>query len=216
MVWIATRFEPAPTTLKRGNLMKHNVVILAGMAASFLFSAGLASAQTDEPLKQHRYGTHKQKDIRPLTVSPAPAPVGPGAVAAGIGGALASPFNSVGSTIGGPVGAGVGVIGSTITGATTVIGAPFAGLAGGPVGISANPAPPLPIKARFANTGAVIGTFDEGFQQDVPVDRSGPIYMIDNTGHDRVVTPFSLVAFPVTAVTSIASTPFHAVSSVHP
>ena len=103
-----------------------------------------------------------------------------------------------------------GVVGGTIGGVTSVVAAPLLGLSGGAVGISANPAPPLPIKARYANTGAVTTTFDEGFAQDVPVDRSGPIYMIDNTGHDRVVTPFSLVAFPALAATSIITTPFRA------
>jgi hypothetical protein len=193
--------------------MKKHTVLLAGVAAALVLTAGMASAQTMDPkLKRHHYGSHGAKDMHPLTVSPAPRPApmaGPADVVTGIGGALATPFNAVGAAAG-PVGVGAGVVGTTIGGVTSVVAAPFAGLAGGPVGISPNPAPPLPIKARFAGTGAVSATFDEGFSQDVPVDKSGPIYMIDNTGHDRVVTPFSLVAFPAVAATSIISAPFRA------
>ena len=134
---------------------------------------------------------------------------------AGLGDTLASPFNAVGAAGGPIIGTGAGILGAGIAGSTSLVTAPFAGLTGTAPGISGMPAPPLPIKARFANSGPVTSTYDEGFAQDVPVDKSGPIYMIDNTGHDRTVTPFSLLVYPISGATYALTSPLRPVAP-HP
>ena len=50
-------------------------------------------------------------------------------------------------------------------------------------------------------------TVQEGYAQPVPVDKSGPIYMLDADAAARKVTPFSLIAYPLTGITSIISSP---------
>lgn len=180
-------------------------VVLAGVAMAFL-SSGVATAFAQDAVPT--YPTHKRyhrpgtEQYRPLTVGPRqtsiPSQAGP--VGTGLGTAVAAPFNAV----------GVPVAGGIVGGAANIAVAPLNGLLGGQVGISPDPAPPLPIKARFANTGAVETSFDEGFSQDVPVDKTGPIYMIDTTGHERTVTPFTLAAFPVTAAASAITSPLRA------
>ncbi len=192
--------------------------LTAGVAAAVLATAaGAAFAQTAQDAGttmypgQHHNAHHATAGIKgsyhPLTVSPAPVPVAAPAPVnpiTGVGDALATPFNTLGAP--------GQIVGGSIAGASSIAAAPFNGLFGTAPGISANPAPPLPIKARFVGTGAVTATFDEGFSQDVPVDKSGPIYMIDNTGHDRTVTPFSLLAFPVTAATYTLTQPLRPVA----
>ncbi len=203
--------------------MKNSKLVMAGVALAFLsggvgaaFAQGAPDSVTGVPSKKMPVHGHAARtDIkneagyRPLTVG-GPRPVapaaGPAEAVAGIGNGIAAPFNSAAS-VGGPVGFGFGVAGGAIGGATTIATAPLVGLFGGPVGISGDAAPPLPIKARYARTGAVASTVYEGYSQEVPVDKSGPIYMIDNAGNDRKVTPFSLFAFPLTGAASIITTP---------
>ncbi len=210
--------------------MKHSKVLLAGVAVAMMtggavtaFAQGAPDTATGVPSKRmvvHGHAARIQKtaddqQYRPLTVgAPATAPMaGPAAGIGGLGDALASPFNSA-AGVGGPFGAGFGVAGSAIGGATSLATAPLSGLFGGPVGISSTPATPLPIKARYANTGAVESTIYEGYSQDVPVDKSGPIYQIDNGGNDRKVTPFSLIAFPITGLASAITTPLRPATPV--
>ena len=194
--------------------MKNSKVVLASVAVAFLSgSVATASAQgapdsvTGVPTKKmHVHGQAARTNIkteagyRPLTVGPKPAPTAADAVT-GVGTAIATPF------------ATVPVLGGAIGGATTLAASPLTGLFGGQPGISADRAPPLPIKARYANTGAVTTTLDDGYAQEVPVDRSGPIYMIDNGGKDRSVTPFSLVVFPITGATYAITQPLRAVTA---
>jgi hypothetical protein len=205
--------------------MKHTKMLLATVALAFV-SGGVASAFAQgapddaammrrKPAVKSRY--HENAAYRPLTVGR--RAVRPAATAAaavnGVGAAVAAPFNGV-AAVGGPIGFGGAVVGGAVGGAATLATAPLGALLGGPVGISADPAPPLPIKARYARTGAVASTIDEGFSQDVPVDKSGPIYMIDTNGHNRVVTPFTLAAFPVAGAVSAATTPFRPAPVPHP
>ena len=205
-------------------------VLMSGIAAAVLVAASSVSfAQmapqpagepgTDMYPNRHHGVHHATAGVKgtPHTLTVTPRPVAAPVVdpITGVTTALASPFNAVGAAGGPIVGTGFGVAGSAITGAGTIIGAPFAGLTGTAPGISGNAAPPLPIKARFAGTGPVASTFDEGFAQDVPVDKSGPIYMIDNTGHDRTVTPFSLLAFPISGATYAITSPLRPVAP-HP
>lgn len=187
--------------------MKIQTVLMAGVAAVTLAAGGVAFAQTPEDAGtnmfpgEHHGAHHATAGMkgRPLTVrrtmAPAPGPVNP---ITGVTTAVATPFNGLGAP--------GQVIGSSITGAGVIASAPFGGLMGMTPGLSADVAPPLPIKARYAGTGPVKATFDEGFSQDVPVDGSGPIYQIDNTGRDRTVTPFSLIAaFPAAATYAVTS-----------
>jgi len=193
-------------------MIKRNTLVagVAALAVAVGATAAFAQADMNSNMGAAR-PWHKKQASRPLTVRRAVAPN----PAVGVGEAVAAPVVAAGAIAGGAVGATAGIVGGTVAGATGIAAAPFAGLAGYPPSISPNPAPPLPIRARYANSGPVTATFDEGFSQDVPVDRSGPIYKIDNTGHDRSVTPFSLAMFPVTAATYAVTAPLRPVAP-HP
>lgn len=193
--------------------MKNSKLVMTAAALAFL-SGGIASAFAQDAAPAPVPRVHRQPaGYRPLTVGARHAPVTHEAPApaegfgTGLGNAIATPFNGI-AAVGGPIGTGGALAGGVVGGAVDVAVSPFAAIAGGPVGISNDAAPPLPIKARYAGTGAVANTIDEGYLQEVPVDKSGPIYMIDNGGHDRVVTPFTVAAAPVAATLSIATSPF--------
>ncbi|WP_131113331.1 hypothetical protein [Lichenihabitans psoromatis] len=202
--------------------MKNSKLVMAGVALAFL-SGGVASAFAQgapddvsgvKSRKMHVHGQAARTNVkteagyRPLTVgAPRVARVPtPAESVNGLGAAVASPFNGI-AAVGGPIGVGGSVIGGAIGGATSIATAPLGALLGAPVGISNDLAPPLPIKARYAHTGPVTTTLDDGYAQEVPVDRSGPIYMIDNGGKDRTVTPFTLLIFPVTGAVSALTSP---------
>ncbi len=199
--------------------MRTSNVLLASVAFAFLSGTAVSYAQTMDGEASGQARIHgqaartniKHNGYRPLTVGgrrgvvAAPAQTAAESVN-GLGAAVASPFNGV-AAVGGPVGFGGSVIGGALGGATTLATAPFSGLLGGQVGISNDAAPPLPIKARYAGTGAVTTTLDAGYAQEVPVDMSGPIYQIDNGGRDRSVTPFTLLAFPITGAVSAITSP---------
>lgn len=196
--------------------MKNSKLVMT-VAAFALLSGGVAAAFAQDAVPEAAPHVHRPVGYRPLTVGrhtihPAAAvvaaPVAATAgVVGGLGNAIATPFNSL-EAVGGPIGAVGGTVGGTVGGVVDLAVSPLGAIAGGPVGISNDAAPPLPIKARYAGTGAVANTVDEGYLQEVPVDKSGPIYMLDNGGHDRVVTPFTLAAAPVAGALSIATSPF--------
>lgn len=165
--------------------MKKMVLVMAGLAATMLIGeVGGASAQMmKKKVVVSNYDKKGSAKYRPLTVGAKPSSVA--GDAAGVAG---------------------GVVGGTVAGVGTLIQAPFAGLSGGSVGISPVAAPPLPIEARYARSGKVFASYDQGYSQDVPVDNSGPIYKIKDDAI-RTVTPFSLLAFPVTAATSAITAP---------
>ena len=171
--------------------MKKMVLVMAGLAAAMLVGeVGGASAQTmKKKMVVSNYDKKGSAKYRPLTVAP----------------------NSTPGVVDNAAGVAGGIVGGTLAGAGTLIEAPFAGLSGGGVGISPVAAPPLPIQARYARTGKVFASYDQGYSQDVPVDASGPIYKIDDKTI-RTVTPFSLLAFPVTAATSAITAPLRPVA----
>lgn len=194
-------------------MMKKTSVMLVGVAVAVLAgSVGTAFAQMATPTAEpgvtvemkrkaqnsSNYGSGKAK-YRPLTVS---RPAQPGNEGSN---SLGTPLGA--SLVGGAVGVGTGAVSGAVTGVGALISTPLAALGGGPVGISAMAAPPLPIKARYANTGKVFSSYDQGWAQDVPVDASGPIYQL-NEGSKRTVTPFSLIAFPIAGLASAVTTPF--------
>ena len=175
--------------------MKSSNLLMAGVALAFLaggVNSAFAQAQSVGPTDQNPYSRKKvshghaaRSDIqnntyRPLTVSPT-----------GVA----------------PVDAGVGVADAVLGGVGSLVTAPISGLGGGSVGISPDVAPPIPIKARYANTGPVADSIEEGYTKPIPVDKSGPIYMLDNDAKARTITPFSLFAFPLTGATSILTSP---------
>lgn len=193
--------------------MKSSNLLMAGVALAFLaggVNSAFAQAQSVGPTDQNPYSRKKvshghaaRSDIqnntyRPLTVSPtgvAPVDAGVGVADAGLG-AAGGILGGVGTATGGVLGG----VGSLVT-------APISGLGGGAVGISPDAAPPIPIKARYANTGAVADSIEEGYTKPIPVDKSGPIYMLDSDAKSRTITPFSLFAFPLTGATSILTSP---------
>ena len=198
--------------------MKFSNTLMAGVALAFLAgSAGSAFAQAqstgasdDNPYNRkkvthgHAARTNIQNEsYRPLTVSPTGvAPVDAG-VAAGAGVAGAG-LGVAGGILGG-VGSATGDI---LGGAPGLVSGPFGALSGGTVGISGDIAPPIPIKAQYAHSGPVSDSVEEGYNKPIPVDKSGPIYMLDNDAKSRSVTPFSLIAFPLEGAASIATSPF--------
>ena len=179
-------------------MMKKISVVLAGVAVAVMaVSAGSASAQDAMSMKRkaqssNNYSKKGSAKYRPLTVQ-----------------APASAENSGPNSLGTPITGALGVVGSTVTGAASLAVSPLQALGGAPVGISPDPAPPLPIKARYAGTGKVVSSYDQGYAQDVPVDASGPIYKIDDKAM-RSVTPFTLAAFPVAGLASAITTPLRA------
>jgi hypothetical protein len=130
---------------------------------------------------------------RPLTVAapvPAPAPA-PG---------ITSPL--------GLITAPIGLAGNLVT-------APLGGLSqafgfGGIGGASR----PLPIVARYADAGPVTDSISEGWAQPVPVSANGPVYKLEDVKNNGLVSPFNVIAAPITAATTIAAAPVNAVGAV--
>lgn len=123
---------------------------------------------------------------RPLTVRRAGAPV----VAAA---PVAAPV--VGAN---PVSGALGV-------GSAVVGLPFQVLGG------IFPADTAPRKGgvtnvRYVGTGAKQAEIDEGWTVPVPVDRSGPIYVVANG--DPTISPLTYVGVPIRAIGTVAQTPF--------
>lgn len=100
-----------------------------------------------------------------------------------------------------PLVAPVGFAGQLIT-------TPLSGLSQafgyGPIG---GPAKPLPIVAKYAGVGPVTTTAPQGWAQDVPIAANGPIYKLEPVENAGTVSPFALIAAPITAAVSIASVP---------
>ena len=173
---------------------------LAPVAASFalmLLASAPATAQstlTNGPdgTQPNTLGGSKPHSVRrPLTVRRAAAPA---VVAAPV--AAAAP---VANPITGVLGVG-----------SAAVGLPFQVLGG------IFPADNAPRKGgvtsvRYVGTGAKQAEIDEGFATAVPVDRSGPIYVIENG--DPTITPFSLIGAPIRAVGTIAQTPFKVIGA---
>lgn len=65
---------------------------------------------------------------------------------------------------------------------------------------------------RYVGTGAKQGEIDEGWTQAIPVDRSGPIYVVDNG--DPTISPLVLVGEPIRAAGTLAQTPFKILAGV--
>ena len=171
---------------------------LAPVAASFalmLLASAPASAQstlTNGPdgAQPNTLGQSKPHAARrPLTVRRAvTAPVAAAAaVPAAAAGVVANPITGV---------LGVG---------STVVGLPFQVL-GGIFPADAGPRKGGVTAVRYAGTGAKQADIDEGFVTPVPVDRSGPIFVVENG--DPTVSPFTYVGVPIRAFGTVAQVPF--------
>lgn len=124
---------------------------------------------------------------RPLTVRRAGAPVvavAPAPVANPISGAL-----------------GVG---------STVVGLPFQVL-GGIFPADATVRKGGVTNVRYVGTGAKQAEIDEGWNVAVPVDRSGPIFVVENG--DPTISPITFIGQPIRAVGTFAQTPFKVIGA---
>lgn len=122
---------------------------------------------------------------RPLTVRRVGAPVV--AVAPVVAAPIANPISGA---------LGVG---------STVVGLPFQVL-GGIFPADATMRKGGVTAVRYVGTGAKQAEIDEGWNAAVPVDRSGPIYVVENG--DPTISPISFIGQPIRAVGTIAQTPF--------
>ena len=64
---------------------------------------------------------------------------------------------------------------------------------------------------RYVGAGAKQAEIDEGWNVAVPVDRSGPIYVVENG--DPTVSPITFIGQPIRAVGTIAQTPFKVIGA---
>ena len=168
--------------------------MMAPIAASFTLAAMLAVSAPASAQAQLTNGPegaqpntlamkpHVAKKMRPLTVRRA--------VAAPVAAAAAAPAAA----------------GGFVTGtANTVIGLPFQALGGiFPAGGGVRMGGVTPV--RYAGAGEKAAEVDEGWAMAVPVDHSGPIYVVANG--DPTISPLALIGQPLGAVGSIAQTPF--------
>ena len=175
---------------------------LAPVAASFalmLVASAPASAQSmltngangDQPntLAQKPHTARRPLTVRRAGAAPVAAAAAAPAAAAGV---VANPVTGV---------LGVG---------STVVGLPFQVLGGiFPADNSARKGGVTAV--RYVGTGAKQAEIDEGFATPVPVDRSGPIFVVQNG--DPTIAPFSLVGAPIRAIGTVAQTPFRVIGA---
>ena len=141
------------------------------------------------PMERHGYAARTSaRRYRPLTVAKT-MPRRP-----------ASPLNAVTAPI--------GIAGQIVT-------APLSGLSQafgyGPIGA---PARPLPIVARYAGAGPVTDSVNQGWAQPVPLSANGPVYKLEPVSNNGGVSPFTLIAAPITAATTLAAAPVNAVGAL--
>lgn len=161
----------------------------AAVLATVLIGSSVAASAQDAmaPMKKKRsngYASRVGEREKPLTVK-RPAP-------------------TLGSVVTAPIGL-----------AGTIVTAPLSGLSQafgyGPIGA---PAKPLPIAARYENAGPVTDSVNQGWAQPVPVSANGPIYKLNAVENSGSVSPFELIAAPITAATTLAAAPFNAAGAL--
>ena len=113
-----------------------------------------------------------------------------------------------GMSLGGVVTAPIAVAGQIAT-------APLNGLSQAfGFGAIGGPSKPLPIVARYAGVGPTTDSVSQGWAQPVPLSANGPVYKLDAPANAGGISPFALIAAPITAATTIAAAPFNAVGAV--
>ena len=171
------------------------------VAAMVVGSVGVASAQDAETVQVPAKKIHKGQAARnsaplrtrTLTVA---APVAAPAAQPGI----TSPFGLVTA----PIGFAGNIIQQPLNGISQAFG----------FGPTVTASRPLPIVARYADAGPVTDSISEGWAQPVPVSANGPVYKLEEVKNNGMVSPFTLISAPLTAVTTVAATPFNAAGSV--
>lgn len=170
------------------------------VAALVIGSVGVASAQDAETVQVPAKRIHKGQAARnsaplrtrTLTVAaPVAAAPQPG---------ITSPFGLVTA----PLGFAGNIIQQPLSGISQAFG----------FGPTVATSRPLPIVARFADAGPVTDSVSEGWAQPVPVSVNGPVYKLEEVKNNGMVSPFMLISAPITAVTTIAATPFNAAGSI--
>lgn len=162
---------------------------LVGFIGTDVAFAQTAAGEADATHLTKRYNSTR----RPLTVRRAP-------VAAPVAAAVAAPVAAV-TAVTAPV---AGIVSPVTGAASTIVGLPFQALgsvfpAGGPRAGGVTP-------VRYAGAGAEAAKIDEGWAQPVPVDKSGPIYVVANG--DPTVSPMSIIGAPIAVAGQIVQTPF--------
>ena len=151
--------------------------------AGFVGSNVSASAQMSDPMMDKTHLSKRYHDNmvrRPLTVRRRMA--APAVVAAP-----------------GPV------VAAPVAAASTLVALPFQVL-GGVFPGGNGPRKGGVTAVRFAGSGAETDKIDEGWAQPIPVDRSGPIYVVENG--DPTISPLTFIGAPIQAAGSIAQLPF--------
>lgn len=128
---------------------------------------------------------------RPLTVRRAGAPV-----------VAAAPVVAP-APVANPISGALGV-------GSTVVGLPFQVL-GGIFPADATVRKGGVTNVRYVGTGAKQAEIDEGWNVAVPVDRSGPIFVVENG--DPTISPITFIGQPIRAVGTFAQTPFKVIGA---
>ena len=114
-----------------------------------------------------------------------------------------------------PFASPLGIVTAPIGFAGQLATAPLSGLSQafgyGPIG---GPSKPLPIVAKYENAGAVTDSVNQGWAQPVPVAANGPIYKLEPVKNAGGISPFAVIAAPITAATTLAAAPINAVGGV--
>ena len=171
---------------------------LAPVAASFALALAMAASAPASAQSQLTNGAeggqpdtlaqkpHSMKPMRrPLTVRRA--------ASAPVEAAAAAP-----AAVANPVSGALGV-------GSTVVGLPFQVLGGifpSDTGVRKGGVTAV----RYAGTGEKAAEVDEGWTQPIPLDHSGPIYVVENG--DPTVSPFTFIGRPISAIGTLAQTPF--------
>lgn len=154
--------------------------LAAAIALSLVAGSGFAAMAQDAtggPDKVVKYGGYKRLTVRRRL--PPPAPVAPAPAP------LAAPFAAAGAAVALPF----NVLGNIFPGPNAA--GPRRG------GVTA---------VRFAHSGPQTQTVYEGWATPVPVDASGPIYVVENG--DPSISPGAIIGAPIAAAGAAAQMPF--------
>jgi hypothetical protein len=128
---------------------------------------------------------HSARGTRPLTVRRSRAAV---------------PVEAAAAPVAAPV---VNPVGGVFGAANAVVGLPFNILGG--IFPAPGPRKGGVTAVRYVGAGAKAAEIDEGWVQAVPVDHSGPIYVVANG--DPTISPLVLIGEPIRAIGTVAQTP---------
>lgn len=117
---------------------------------------------------------------------------------------IAKPATSPASVVTAPIGLASQIATAPLSGLSQAFG----------YGAIGGPAKPLPIVAKYADAGPVSDSINQGWAQPVPVSANGPIYKLEPVANSGGVSPFALIAAPITAAATLAETPFNAAGAL--